>query len=124
MLIPAADMACVMARPRPGLSSPATTPTGEPSAKLALQRRIDYSPDACGESPSRRCPLVRDLRFAGRCHVCRRGDMARPDAYSEKDRCCSELNTHQVVTVVLQTKEGKVPKIHKGTTPEAVHREI
>lgn len=35
-----------------------------------------------------------------------------------------QLSTHQVVTVVLPTKEGKVPKIRKGTTPEAIHREI
>jgi hypothetical protein len=37
-----------------------------------------------------------------------------------------QLNTHQAVTVVLPTnnKEGKVPKIRKGTTPEAIHQEI
>jgi hypothetical protein len=33
-------------------------------------------------------------------------------------------STHQVVTVLLLTKEGKVPKIRKGTTPKAIHREI
>jgi len=35
-----------------------------------------------------------------------------------------QLSTHQVVTVVLPTKEGKVLKIRKGTTPEPIHREI
>ena len=35
-----------------------------------------------------------------------------------------QLSTHQVVTVVLPTREGKVLKIRKGTTPEAIHREI
>jgi transposase len=35
-----------------------------------------------------------------------------------------QLRTHQVVTVVLPTKEGKVLKIRKGTTPEPMHREI
>ncbi len=35
-----------------------------------------------------------------------------------------QLRTHQVVTVVLPTKDGKVLKIRKGTTPEPMHREI
>ncbi len=35
-----------------------------------------------------------------------------------------QLSTHQVVTVVLPTKEGKVLKLRKGTTPEPIHREI
>ena len=35
-----------------------------------------------------------------------------------------QLSTHQVVTVVLPSKEGKVLKIRKGTTPEPIHREI
>jgi transposase len=35
-----------------------------------------------------------------------------------------QLSTHQVVTVVLPTKDGKVLKIRKGTTPEPIHREI
>jgi transposase len=35
-----------------------------------------------------------------------------------------QLRTHQVVTVVLPTKDGKVLKIRKGTTPELMHREI
>lgn len=35
-----------------------------------------------------------------------------------------QLSTHQVVTVVLPTKEGKVLKIRKGTTAEPMHREI
>lgn len=35
-----------------------------------------------------------------------------------------QLSTHQVVTVVLPTKDGKVLKIRKGTTPEPLHREI
>jgi transposase len=35
-----------------------------------------------------------------------------------------QLSTHQVVTVVLPTAEGKVLKIRKGTTPEPLHREI
>jgi transposase len=34
------------------------------------------------------------------------------------------LSTHQVVTVVLPTTDGKVLKIRKGTVPEPVHREI
>ena len=35
-----------------------------------------------------------------------------------------QLSTHQVVTVVLPTQDGKVLKIRKGTTPEPTHREI
>ena len=35
-----------------------------------------------------------------------------------------QLSTHQVVTVVLPTKDGRVLKIRKGTTPEPIHREI
>ncbi len=35
-----------------------------------------------------------------------------------------QLRTHQVVTVVLPTKDGKVLKVRKGTTPEPMHREI
>jgi hypothetical protein len=34
------------------------------------------------------------------------------------------LSTHQVVTVVLPTADGRVLKIRKGTTPEPIHREI
>jgi transposase len=35
-----------------------------------------------------------------------------------------QLSTHQVVTVMLPTGEGRVLKIRKGTTPEPIHREI
>jgi transposase len=35
-----------------------------------------------------------------------------------------ELSTHQVVTVVLPTTDGRVLRIRKGTIPEPVHREI
>jgi transposase len=35
-----------------------------------------------------------------------------------------QLSTHQVITVVLPTQDGKVLKIRKGTTPEPIHREI
>ena len=35
-----------------------------------------------------------------------------------------QLSTHQVVTVVLPTGNGKVLKIRKGTTPEPIHRDI
>jgi len=35
-----------------------------------------------------------------------------------------QLNTHQVVTVVLPTQEGRILKIRKGTSPEPIHREI
>jgi transposase len=35
-----------------------------------------------------------------------------------------QLSTHQVITVVLPTQDGKVLKIRKGTTPEPTHREI
>jgi len=35
-----------------------------------------------------------------------------------------QLSTHQVITVVLPTAQGKVLKIRKGTTPEPIHREI
>ena len=35
-----------------------------------------------------------------------------------------ELSTHQVVTVVLPTEDGRVLKIRKGGSPEPVHREI
>lgn len=35
-----------------------------------------------------------------------------------------QLSTHQVVTIVLPTGDGKVLKIRKATTPEPVHQEI
>ncbi len=35
-----------------------------------------------------------------------------------------QLSTHQVVTVVLPSTDGKILKIRKGTTPEPPHREI
>ena len=35
-----------------------------------------------------------------------------------------ELSTHQVVTVVLQTTDGRVLRIRKATVPEPPHREI
>ena len=35
-----------------------------------------------------------------------------------------QLSTHQVVTVVLPTGNGKILKIRKATTPEPVHKEI
>jgi transposase len=35
-----------------------------------------------------------------------------------------QLSTHQVVTVVLPTVDGRILKIRKATTPEPVHREI
>jgi transposase len=35
-----------------------------------------------------------------------------------------QLSTHQVVTVVLPTADGRVLKIRKGGSPEPVHREI
>ena len=35
-----------------------------------------------------------------------------------------QLSTHQVVTAVLPTGNGKVLKIRKGTTPEPIHRDI
>jgi transposase len=35
-----------------------------------------------------------------------------------------QLSTHQVVTVVLPTKDGRVLEIRKGTSPEPIHREI
>lgn len=35
-----------------------------------------------------------------------------------------QLSTHQVVTVVLPTTDGRVLKIRKGTVPEPIHREI
>ena len=35
-----------------------------------------------------------------------------------------QLSTHQVVTVVLPTTDGKILKIRKATTPEPVHKEI
>lgn len=35
-----------------------------------------------------------------------------------------QLSTHQVVTVVLPTADGRALKIRKGTTPEPIHREI
>ena len=35
-----------------------------------------------------------------------------------------QLSTHQVVTVVLPTGDGKALKIRKGTTPEPIHRNI
>lgn len=59
----------------------------------ALQRRIDYGPDACGESPARGDTLLRDLRFASRGPVFRPGDTARPDVYWQEgyewSRCCN-----------------------------------
>ena len=35
-----------------------------------------------------------------------------------------QLSTHQVITIVLPTADGRVLKIRKGTTPEPVHKEI
>ena len=35
-----------------------------------------------------------------------------------------QLSTHQVITVVLPTTDGRVLKIRKGTTPEPVHKGI
>jgi transposase len=35
-----------------------------------------------------------------------------------------QLSTHQVVTVVLPTSDGRILKIRKATTPEPVHKEI
>jgi transposase len=35
-----------------------------------------------------------------------------------------QLSTHQVVTVCLPTPSGKTLEIRKGTTPEAIHKEI
>ena len=35
-----------------------------------------------------------------------------------------QLSTHQVVTVVLPTAEGRTLKIRKATNPEPVHRDI
>jgi len=35
-----------------------------------------------------------------------------------------QLSTHQVVTVVLPTADGRVLRIRRGTTPEPIHREI
>ena len=35
-----------------------------------------------------------------------------------------QLSTHQVITVVLPTADGRLLKIRKGTTPEPIHREI
>jgi transposase len=35
-----------------------------------------------------------------------------------------ELSTHQVVTIVLPTKDGRVMRIRKATVPEPTHREI
>ena len=35
-----------------------------------------------------------------------------------------QLSTHQVVTVVLPTVDGRALKIRKGTTPEPIHRDI
>ena len=35
-----------------------------------------------------------------------------------------QLSTHQVVTVVLPTTTGQTLRLRKGSTPEAVHREI
>lgn len=35
-----------------------------------------------------------------------------------------QLSTHQVVTIVLPTADGKILKIRKATTPEPTHKEI
>jgi transposase len=35
-----------------------------------------------------------------------------------------QISTHQVVTVVLPSPSGQVLRIRKGSTPEAIHREI
>jgi hypothetical protein len=47
-----------------------------------------------------------------------------PPPLSSWGRLRDELNTHQVVTVVLPTETGGVLRIRKGTTPEAPHRQI
>lgn len=35
-----------------------------------------------------------------------------------------QLRTHEVITVVLPTRDGRVLKIRKGTIPEPIHKEI
>jgi hypothetical protein len=35
-----------------------------------------------------------------------------------------QLRTHQVVTIVLPTTDGRILRIRKGSTPESVHKEI
>jgi len=35
-----------------------------------------------------------------------------------------QLSTHQVVTVVLPTTDGRTLRIRTGSTPDAIHREI
>jgi hypothetical protein len=35
-----------------------------------------------------------------------------------------QLSTHQVITVVLPTRDGRVLKIRKGSIPEPIHKEI
>ena len=35
-----------------------------------------------------------------------------------------QLSTHQVITVVLPATNGQTLRIRKGSTPEAIHREI
>ena len=35
-----------------------------------------------------------------------------------------QLRTHEVITVVLPTREGRVLKIRKGSIPEPIHKEI
>ena len=37
---------------------------------------------------------------------------------------CDQLRTHQVVTLVLPTVDGRTLTIRKGTTPEPEHREL
>lgn len=37
---------------------------------------------------------------------------------------CQELSTHQVVTIVLPTTDGRVLRIRKATVPESTHRKI
>jgi transposase len=36
----------------------------------------------------------------------------------------AQLSTHQVITVVLPTRDGRVLKIRKGSIPEPIHKEI
>jgi transposase len=46
------------------------------------------------------------------------------DSHSSWWTLRQQLSTHQVVTVVLPTGDGKILKIRKATTPEPVHKQI
>lgn len=52
------------------------------------------------------------------------GESTLPGIHTSWATLREVLTTHQVVTVVLPTDNGRVLRLRKGSTPEKVHSEI